>query len=175
MTKTTRNEDIAEVKAAPAGDTPGEPGSGEAGSASGAGDELPLEVEVEAPEPTAEEKIADLEAKNRDLHDKYLRSVAELDNVRKRARKDVDEARIDAQSRALREMLPVIDNLERAVAHAESHADSTAAIVEGVKLVLRQFLQALERCNVRPVAAQDQPFDPNEHEAVSQAETADAA
>jgi molecular chaperone GrpE len=99
--------------------------------------------------------------------------VAELDNVRKRSRKEIEDARVDAQSRALREMLPVIDNLERAVAHAETGGDG-AGILEGVRLVLRQFLQALERLHVHPIAAEGKTFDPAEHEAVSQAETADA-
>lgn len=134
----------------------------------------PIEIEVEPPQPTAEQRIADLQAKVVENHDKYLRSVAELDNVRKRARKDMEEARIDAQSRVLREMLPVIDNLERAVAHASQSGDGSTGVLEGIQLVLRQFAQALERCNVHPVAARGLPFDPTQHEAVSQIATAEA-
>jgi molecular chaperone GrpE len=141
-------------------------GDGEAG--------LPIEVEVVPPDPTPEQRIAELEARNKDTYDKYVRSVAELDNVRKRGRKDVDDARFDAQTRVLREMLPVIDNLERALAHATAAGDKSG-VLEGVRLVLRQFAQALERQNVHPVEAKGKPFDPNEHEAVSQLETADAA
>jgi molecular chaperone GrpE len=133
-----------------------------------------IEIEVEPPQPTAEQRIAELEGKVKDSHDRYLRSVAELDNVRKRARKDMDEARIDAQSRVLREMLPVIDNLERAVAHAAQSGDGASGVLEGIRLVLRQFAQALERCNVHAVAAKGLPFDPSQHEAVSQIETAAA-
>jgi molecular chaperone GrpE len=133
-----------------------------------------IEIEVEPPEPGPEQRISELEARVKDTHDKYLRSVAELDNVRKRARKDQEEARIDAQSRVLREMLPVIDNLERAVAHAAQSGDGASGLLEGIRLVLRQFAQALERCNVHPVEARGQPFDPNQHEAVSQMVTADA-
>ncbi len=133
-----------------------------------------IEIEVEPPQPTAEQRIAELEGKVKETHDRYLRSVAELDNVRKRARKDMDEARVDAQSRVLREMLPVIDNLERAVAHAAQTGDGASGVLEGIRLVLRQFAQALERCNVHAVAAKGLPFDPTQHEAVSQIETADA-
>ena len=143
-----------------------EGGEGEAG--------LPIEVEVVPPDPTPEQRIAELEAKNKDTYDKYVRSVAELDNVRKRGRKDVEDARFDAQTRVLREMLPVIDNLERAISHASQTKDSSS-VLEGVRLVLRQFAQALERQNVHAVEAKGKPFDPNEHEAVSQVETADAA
>ncbi len=138
------------------------------------GGEAPIVIEVEPPQPTAEQRIAELQAKVVDSHDKYIRSVAELDNVRKRARKDNEEARVDAQSRVLREMLPVIDNLERAVAHASQTGDGASGVLEGIQLVLRQFAQALERCNVHPVAARGLPFDPTQHEAVSQMVTADA-
>jgi molecular chaperone GrpE len=143
---------------------PGEPG----------GDEIAIEVEVEPPAPTPEQRIAELEAKVKDSHDKHLRAAAELDNVRKRGRKEAEEARLEAQSRVLREMLPVVDNLERAVAHAVQAGDGATGVVEGLRLVLRQFAQAFERCNVHPVEAKGQPFDPNQHEAVSQVETADA-
>lgn len=138
------------------------------------GVDVDVEVEVEPPPPSAEERIAELEARVKDSHDKYLRSMAELDNVRKRARKDNEEARIDAQSRVLREMLPVIDNLERAVAHAAQSGDGASGVLEGIQLVLRQFAQALERCNVHAIEARGLPFDPTQHEAVSQIVTADA-
>lgn len=151
--------------------------AGEVDSSAAAADGLDdgdIAIEVEPPEPTAEQRIAELEGKVKESHDKYIRSVAELDNVRKRARKDLEEARIDAQSRVLREMLPVIDNLERAVAHASQSGDGASGVMEGIQLVLRQFAQALERCNVHPVAARGLPFDPTQHEAVSQMVTAEA-
>lgn len=139
--------------------------------------ELEVEVELEAPEPTPEERIAELEAKNKETYDRYVRSVAELENVRKRNRKDMEDARADARARVLREMLPVVDNLERAVAHAESAGGDSGqdgGLLEGIRLVLRQFAQAFERCGVTPVAAEPGvPFDPNEQEAVSQAETSE--
>lgn len=168
-------EDAAPATAreeAAAPDPGGAPGAVDDGADDG--DIAPIEIEVEPPQPTAEQRIAELEARVKESHDKYIRSVAELDNVRKRSRKDIEEARIDAQSRVLREMLPVIDNLERAVAHASQSGDGAAGLLEGIQLVLRQFAQALERCNVHPVAARGLAFDPNQHEAVSQMVTADA-
>ncbi len=135
-------------------------------------DDLALEVEVEPPEPSLEQRLVELEGKQKETYDRYLRSVAELDNFRKRTRKEVEDARIDAQSRVLREMLPVIDNLERALAAAGGNeAGDGHSIIEGVRLVLRQFAQALERCGVSPVIAQGAAFDPTQHEAVSQIET----
>ena len=155
-------------------DPAGEGGEGEVAPSAPTDPIDPIEIEVEPPEPGPEERIAELEAKLKESHDKYIRSVAELDNVRKRARRDMDEARVDAQSRVLREMLPVIDNLERAVAHAAQSGDGASGLLEGIRLVLRQFAQALERCNVHPVEARGLPFDPNQHEAVSQIVTAEA-
>ncbi|HEU5056918.1 MAG TPA: nucleotide exchange factor GrpE [Kofleriaceae bacterium] len=147
-------------------------GAGEPQAAEGGEGEIA--IEVEPPEPGPEQRIAELEARVKEAHDKYLRSAAELDNVRKRTRKEMEDARVDAQSRVLREMLPVIDNLERAVAHAAQSGDGASGVLEGIQLVLRQFAQALERCNVHAVEARGLPFDPNQHEAVSQVVTADA-
>lgn len=134
--------------------------------------------------PSLEQRVAQLEAEKaqlakekQDNWDRLLRTTADLDNVRKRTRREVDDARTEARSKVLREMLPVIDNLERAVEHAEGGQGSTgvASLIEGVKLVLRQFAQALERSDVMPVEAVGKPFDPNLHEAISQVETTEHA
>jgi len=71
-------------------------------------------------------------------------------------------------------MLPVVDNLERAIEHAVQSSEEKNPIVEGVQLVLRQFTTAFERLEVTAVEAMGQPFDPNLHEAISQQES-DAA
>jgi molecular chaperone GrpE len=135
----------------------------------------PPDAEPEAPaDPIAvlEARVAALELDKKETFDRLLRATADLDNYRKRARRDVDDARIAGKGGVLTEMLPVVDNLERALQHSESATES-AGIVEGVKLVLRQFLQALERCDVTPLEALGQAFDPNLHEAVGQLETDD--
>jgi len=160
---------FAPVTAA-AGSAADQDGRNDEGGGGIAEDELAIEVEVEPPEPTLEQRIVELEAKQKETYDRYLRSVAELDNFRKRTRKEIEDARIDAQSRVLREMLPVLDNLERAQAAAGEGGDAHG-VVEGVRLVLRQFAQALERCGVTQVSAQGSAFDPTQHEAVSQQET----
>ncbi|HEY4241758.1 MAG TPA: nucleotide exchange factor GrpE [Kofleriaceae bacterium] len=141
--------------------------------------EKPIAVEVEAPaeDPLkiAEGKLAAAEKEKKDNWDRYLRSAADLENLRKRQKREVDEAKLEAKQRVLKEMLPVVDNLERAIEHAGGGPNSEKhPIVEGVQLVLRQFQTAFERLDVVPVPAENQPFDPNLHEAISQQES-DAA
>jgi molecular chaperone GrpE len=162
--------------------------SGPAAEANGAGsDSGVFPVEVEAPglarpetaadiapasaakgtEAGLEAKIAGLEKEKKDNWDRYLRAAADLENLRKRQRREIDDAKLESKSRVLKEMLPVVDNLERAIEHATVQS-GTNPIVEGVQLVLRQFLTAFERLDVTPVEAAGQPFDPNLHEAISQ-------
>ncbi len=138
-----------------------------------------IPVEVEAPDEAAapndlEQKLAAAEKEKKDNWDRYLRSAADLENLRKRQKREIDDAKIEAKQRVLKEILPVVDNLERAIEHAGSGAAGSAPIVEGVQLVLRQLMTAFERLDVTPVEALNQPFDPNLHEAISQAES-DAA
>lgn len=132
-------------------------------------------VEVEAPEPRTDQeiletKVASLEKDKKDNWDRYLRAAADLENLRKRQKREIDDAKLESKGRVLKEMLPVVDNLERAIEHATSQA-GTNPIVEGVQLVLRQFLTAFERLEVTPIEAGGQPFDPNLHEAISQQES----
>src|SRR5262249_25756878 len=92
------------------------------------------------------------------------------ENMRKRQKRELDDARFETKQKVLKEMLPVVDNLERAIEHAGN--DPVAqALVEGVQLVLRQFMTAFERLDVTPIDAANQPFDPNLHEAISQQES----
>jgi len=130
---------------------------------------IPVEVGSQDGQST-EERIAALEREKRENWDRYLRTAADLENFRKRQRRELDDARFESKSKVLKEMLPVVDNLERAIEHATQQA-GTSPIVEGVQLVLRQFMSAFERLDVTPVEAAGQPFDPNLHEAISQAES----
>ncbi len=190
-TVTAQNPGGEEVSSAsPAGSSTPEPQAGEATTAAAtAADASPAAPAGPSggngsPAPSIEERLAKLEAEKaqlakekQDNWDRLLRTTADLDNVRKRTRREIDDARTEARSKVLREMLPVIDNLERAVEHAESGQGNTgvASLIEGVKLVLRQFAQALERSDVMPVDAVGKPFDPNMHEAISQIETTEHA
>ena len=117
-----------------------------------------------------EAKLAALEKDKKENWDRYLRTAADLENLRKRQKREMDDVRLESKGRVLKEMLPVVDNLERAIEHATAQA-GTNPIIEGVQLVLRQFLTAFERLDVTPIEAAGQPFDPNLHEAISQQET----
>jgi len=152
--------------------------SAEAESPVGEGDDAGITVEVEAAEdPVAalEARLAELDKEKQQTYDRLVRTAADLDNLRKRSRRDVDDARVDERFKVLREVLPVIDNLERAIEHAGQSDEPGQGMVEGVQLVLRQFQQALERCDVSTFEAVGQPFDPNLHEAIAQVETDEVA
>jgi molecular chaperone GrpE len=140
-------------------------------------DEGQLEVTVDLPPDAGgdgaaklREQIETLEKEKKETYDRLLRAAADLDNYRKRTRKEIDEARAQAREAVLKEILPGIDNLERALAAAGSEP-AAGSVVEGLRLVLRQFLSALERLEVKPFDAVGQPFDPTRHEAISQVTT----
>ena len=141
------------------------------------GDVLPVEVDAPATEPVAVAtelellgmKVTALEKDKKDNYDKYLRSVADLENLRKRQKRELDDAKLEMKQKVLKEMLPVVDNLERAIEHAGTTEGNP--IVDGVRLVLRQFTTAFERLDVNHFEAEGQPFDPNVHEAISQLES----
>ncbi|MEZ4359508.1 MAG: nucleotide exchange factor GrpE [Kofleriaceae bacterium] len=113
-------------------------------------------------------RVEALELEKKDSWDKLLRTAADLENLRKRQRRELEDCRHETKSRVLREMFPVADNLERALTVT---AGDVEALLDGVRLVQRQFLQSLERLEVVPIEAEHQPFDPNLHEAISQQES----
>jgi len=138
-------------------------------------DEGQLEVMVEPPDEEVaklRERVETLEKDKKETYERLLRAAADLDNLRKRTRKEIDDARILAKEQVLKEILPGIDNLERALAVASGGGEGVEGIVEGVRLVLRQFQTALERVDVKSFDSVGQPFDPTRHEAISQIETA---
>jgi molecular chaperone GrpE len=153
-----------------AGQNGREGAAGAAGGDGHASDGQVSEVSVASVRDELEARIAALEKEKKENWDRYLRAAADVENLRKRQKREMDDVRLESKGRVLKEMLPVVDNLERAIEHATSQA-GTNPIVEGVQLVLRQFLTAFERLDVTPVEAAGQPFDPNLHEAISQQES----
>jgi molecular chaperone GrpE len=107
----------------------------------------------------------------KDEHDRRLRAAADLENFKKRAARERDEVLRYGIERLVKELLPVLDNLERALAGAPS-GDPFAG---GVELTRRMLEDALARFGVKPFSAQGQPFDPRVHEALMTVATADAA
>jgi molecular chaperone GrpE len=116
-----------------------------------------------------------VEAQLEETREKYLRLAADYENFRRRALKERQDLHNYAVENFVKELLPTVDNLERALAHArqgESTEESKAAW-EGVELTYRSLLQCLERFGVVPVAAEGEAFDPQVHEAVQQLPTAE--
>ena len=105
--------------------------------------------------------------------DLYLRERADLENARKRHQRDKEDALRFANDRLLKEMIPVLDNLERAVDHAEQDKDDNQSLLEGVNMTINQFRKALEDFGVKPINAIGTDFDPNLHQAMGQVESAD--
>jgi molecular chaperone GrpE len=146
---------------------PGEEASAEKSAATVA-EEDGSEAVAAAPS-VAEELAASREetARNRDL---YLRTLADLDNYRKRAQREKEELSRFANENVLRELLPVLDNLERAIEHARGDQGG-GGILQGVEMTLGQFTKVLEKAGVKPVAALGEPFDTARHEAIGHEET----
>ncbi|HEU4408612.1 MAG TPA: nucleotide exchange factor GrpE [Polyangiaceae bacterium] len=115
---------------------------------------------------------AALRAEAAEAREKLLRTAAEFDNFRKRTRRDLDEAERRGRESLLRDLLPVFDNLERALLVAHQATD-VKAVADGVGMVLKQFTDTLERGGIRRVPTTGAPFDPQVHEAIQQVETAD--
>lgn len=103
-------------------------------------------------------------------HDKYLRAVAEMDNVRKRAAREKADAIRYGNEALLRDILPFVDSLERAIAQAEA-AQDFAAFHTGLRLIQEQLLCCLERHGVKRIASRGQAFDPQFHEAMLRVES----
>jgi molecular chaperone GrpE len=132
------------------------------GAGDGAGDA------AAAPQ-SPEQRVAALQAERDELKDRMLRIAAEFENWKKRSRKEQLDGEARVRESLLKEMLEVVDNLERATS-AKLDAE---ALLKGVNLVLRLFQNKLERHDVRPFETKGQPFDPRLHEAISQVPSTD--
>lgn len=106
------------------------------------------------------------------LRDQLLRTAADFDNFRKRARREQDDATRRGREVTIKDLLPIFDNLERATTHAESGAD-TKAVSDGLRMVSKQFVDTLDRMGVKRVVTIGQPFDPSRHEAIQHLESED--
>lgn len=118
-----------------------------------------------------DEEIEALRAQAQENWEKYLRAVAEIDNVRKRGQRDVENARKFGVERLVEAVLPVRDSIEAALASAENV--DVATLLEGERATLRLLDQALESAGVREIDPQGEVFDPNKHEAMTVQPSAD--
>jgi len=122
---------------------------------------------------TVDELMDKLKAKEKeaaDNYDKYLRTAAELDNYRKRAAREKIDAIKYGNENLLRDLLPMVDSLDRAIEHASTSSDFKA-FTEGLKLIQNQLACYLEKYGVTKVDCQDRDFDPNVHEAMMKVES----
>jgi len=137
-------------------------------------------VEIqELPEQEIERLHSELDAKDKEAkanHDKFLRAVADLENYKRRTSKEVADAKSYANERLIAEILPAIDNFERALGHANgTEGENPGSIAEGIKLIVDQMCGVLKKAGLEEVAALGEKFDPAVHHAISEEESADAA
>lgn len=142
--------------------------------------DIPVDVEGDAPEQeavpeelTPEERIAQLEDELVGAKDDVLRAQADAQNAARRAEQEVEKARKFALERFANELLPVLDNLERALEAAGGDSEEAKAIAEGVELTLKSFMDVMGKFNVDVVDPNGEPFDPNLHQAMSMVENND--
>jgi molecular chaperone GrpE len=152
---------------------------------------VPEETEAEAGPPPDPEKLVakvrlleaqleesfkrarDTNDRLKDTHERLLRTAAEFENFKKRATKERDDAAKFGNEKLLKDFLPVMDNLERALDHAEQH--DPKQVIEGVKLVQKLFETTLSKHGVVGFSAVGKPFDPSVHEALMQQESDEPA
>jgi molecular chaperone GrpE len=122
--------------------------------------------ERSSPDPKQLEQIATAKTEEaRVLHDKYLRLAAEFENYKRLVQRDQREQAKFANETLLKELLPIVDNLERAVKFSKD--GSGDGLIQGVELTLKQFVETLGRFGVRPISSVGERFDPSRHQAVA--------
>jgi len=130
----------------------------------------PEKVVKKAEEMTKQEllkKLTDTREEAEKNYDLYTRTYAEMENIKKRGIKEREELAKYANESIIKEILPVIDNLDKAISHAQNDENSSA-LVEGLELTRDGLAKALQKAGLKEVEALGKPFDPNFHESVSQ-------
>lgn len=121
-----------------------------------------LETEIQ----TEKEKLTEAEAQIADLKDRYLRSVAEFDNYRKRTLKEKTELILNGGERVITAILPVVDDLERALSTMDKVED-VASVKKGVDLIYQKFSTVLKGLGLKRIDTQDEDFNTDYHEAIA--------
>ncbi len=158
--------------AAAPGNGTGAPQEGPEGEApEGQGPEPGAREAAEGPEAAAA-RAEQAEAQLAALHDKYLRLQAEFENYKKRIHKEHAEALKYAQTPLLRDLIGIMDNLERALEHADQEpGDNAEAMRSGIEMVVRQLQGTFDKFGLERISAEGQPFDPTRHEAMTVVKT----
>lgn len=132
-------------------------------------------IDIDSPEaledPAPEERIAELEAERDELKDKWMRALADAENARKRSERDRREAEQYGGSRLARDLLPVFDNMKRAIESIpEENREANKAVIEGVELTMRELLSVFRKHGIEVITPQvGDRFDPSLHEAMFEA------
>jgi molecular chaperone GrpE len=116
--------------------------------------------------------VAEARAEAAKMKEQWVRTAADFDNYRKRSRREVDDARKGGREEILKDLLPVFDNLERAIASAQ-RATEPKAVADGLSMIVKQFVDVLGRGGITKVKTVGGSFDPSVHEAIQQVETDD--
>jgi len=111
-------------------------------------------------------EVKDTEKKSQENYDLYMRTYAEMENIKRRGIKERQELSKYANESLIKEILPVIDNLQKALSHAQNDKNPSG-LVEGIELTLDGLMATLEKAGLKEVEAEGRPFDPNFHEAIS--------
>ena len=129
--------------------------------------ELMDDMDAEAAEQEQQAETEQLKAQVATANDQVLRVQAEMQNVRRRAERDVESAHKFALDKFAADLLPVVDNLERALAAIDSADEGQKAVAEGLELTLKSFMEVLARHKIEAIDPAGQPFDAELHQAVS--------
>ncbi|WP_345844377.1 nucleotide exchange factor GrpE [Shewanella algae] len=113
-----------------------------------------------------EQALSDAQATVEEQKDSVIRAAAEVDNIRRRAAQDVEKAHKFALEKFSNELLPVIDNMERALVGADKADEATKPLFEGVELTLKSFLSTVEKFGVKQIDPMGEAFNPEQHQAI---------
>jgi molecular chaperone GrpE len=133
-------------------------------------DEQSPQASAEARAGEAADPLAQAQSEAARLKELWMRTAADFDNFRKRTRREVDDAKKAGREELLRDVLPVFDNLERAIQSAQRATD-VKAVSEGLQMIVKQLEGTLGRSGIQRVETVGKPFDPAVHEAIQQVET----
>ncbi len=136
-------------------------------------EEIGEQLQASDPVKDFEEKLAEAQKEADENRERMLRMAAELENFKKRSARDQEDLKKYATENLIRQLLTVVDNLERAVDSASSEGENEQSVVDGVALTLNEIMKILERHYVKPIQALGEPFDPAFHQAMSQEEKAE--
>ena len=139
-------------------------------------------TDVDSEETAEQARIAELEAqletaiqKAAEERERALRTAAEMENLRRRTELDVEKAHKFALEKFANELLPVLDNLERAIELADKENEALKPMIEGVELTLKSMQSSVAKFGLLPLDPLNQPFDPNAHQAISMIDNAEVA